>query len=52
MDFDHSYLDTVDIEYKHIIKICQHDFIHETVSKEEFDKAESSKIVWRQFLIN
>ena len=39
MDFDHSYLDTVDIEYKHIIKICHHDFIHETVSKEELDKA-------------
>ena len=39
MDFDHGYLDTVDIEYKHIIKICQHDFIHEIVSKEELDKA-------------
>jgi hypothetical protein len=39
MDFDHSYLDTVDIEYKHIIKICQHDFIHETVSKEELGKS-------------
>jgi CRISPR/Cas system-associated endonuclease/helicase Cas3 len=39
MDSDHGYLDTVDIEYKHIIKICQHDFIHETVSKEELDKA-------------
>ena len=36
---DHGYLDTVDIEYKHIIKICQHDFIHEIVSKEELDKA-------------
>ena len=35
MDFDHSYLDTVEIEYKHIIKLCQ----HETVSKEELDKA-------------
>jgi hypothetical protein len=39
MDFDHSYLDTVESEYKHIIKLCQHDFIHETVSKEELDKA-------------
>lgn len=39
MDFDHDYLDTVDTEYKHIIKICQHDFIHEIVSKEELDKA-------------
>jgi hypothetical protein len=39
MDFDHGYLDTVDIEYKHIFKICQHDFIHEIVSKEELDKA-------------
>jgi hypothetical protein len=32
MDFDHGYLDTVDIEYKHII-------IHETVSKEKLDRA-------------
>ena len=39
MDFDHDYLDTVDTEYKHIIKICQQDFIHEIVSKEELDKA-------------